>query len=222
MINRMSLTDEIQARLRQRILAGELESGQRITEQGVAQEMGTSPGPVREAFVALQKEGLLISLPRRGTFVSSISELESRVAYEVRARIEPYAAELAMVNADQAIYDLMTAAINGMRAAAKESNLRDFIQYDLAFHATFYDHSGTELLKSIWASTSVKIQRFIAMAASYYVPDLTETAEQHLVLLTLFRAKDVEGLRVAIPNHVGDLWRRIKAAESSDEPPIGR
>jgi DNA-binding GntR family transcriptional regulator len=222
MINRMSLTDEIQARLRQRILAGELESGVRITEQGVAQEMGTSPGPVREAFVALQKEGLLISFPRRGTFVASISELESRVAYEVRARIEPYAAELAMANADQSTYEVMNAAINGMRAAAEKSDLRDFIQHDLAFHATFYDLSGTELLKSIWGSTSVKIQRFIALAASYYVPDLTETADQHVVLLALFRANDVEGLRVAIPNHVGDLWRRIKAAEASDEPQTER
>ena len=55
------------------------------------------------------------------------------------------------------------------------------------------------------------------MAASHYVPDLTETADQHLALLTLFRAKDVEGLRIAIPTHVGDLWRRIKAAESADE-----
>jgi DNA-binding GntR family transcriptional regulator len=218
----MSLTDEIRARLRQQILVGELESGQRITEQGVAQEMGTSPGPVREAFVALQQEGLLISFPRRGTFVASISELESRVAYQVRARLEPYAAELAMVNADQSTYDRMTAALNGMRAAAKESNLRDFIQYDLDFHATFYDLSGTDLLKSIWTSTSVKIQRFIALAASHYVPDLTETADQHSVLLTLFRAKDVEGLRVAIPTHVGDLWRRIKAAESPDEQPSGR
>lgn len=221
MISRMSLTDEIRTRLRQQILSGELESGQRITEQGVAQEMGTSPGPVREAFVALQQEGLLISFPRRGTFVASISELESRVAYQVRARIEPYAAELAMANADQSTYDRMTAAMNGMRTAAKESNMRDFIHHDLEFHSTFYDLSGTELLKSIWVSTSVKIQRFIAMAASHYVPDLTETADQHSVLLTLFRAKDVDGLRVAIPTHVGDLWRRIKAAESPEEQQPG-
>ena len=217
MFSRMSLTDEIRTRLRQQILAGELESGQRITEQGVAQEMGTSPGPVREAFVALQQEGLLISFPRRGTFVASISELESRVAYQVLARIEPYAAELAMANADQSAYDRMTGAINGMRAAAKESNLRDFIHYDLEFHSTFYELSGAELLKSIWTSTSVKIQRFIALAASHYAPDLTETADQHTVLLTLFRSKDIDGLRIAIPTHVGDLWRRIKTAESSDE-----
>jgi len=179
--------------------------------------MGTSPGPVREAFVALQKEGLLTSLPRRGTFVASLSELESRVAYEVWALIEPYAAELAMVNADKGTYDRMTAALNAMRTAAKESKLQDLIHYDLEFHATFYDLSGTELLKSIWSSTSVTIQRFMTMAASHYVPDLTETADQHLALLTLFRAKDVDGLRIAIPTHVGDLRRRIMEAESLEE-----
>ena len=216
MINRMSLTDEIRTRLREQIVAGDLGPGQRITEQGVAREMGTSPGPVREAFVALQKEGLLTSLPRRGTFVASISELESRVAYEVRARIEPYAAELAMVNADQGTYDRMAAALNAMRTAAKESKLKDFVHYDLEFHASFYDLSGSELLKSIWISTSVKIQRYIAMVPSH-VPELTETADQHLVLLTLFRAKDVEGLRIAIPAHVGNLRQRIKAVEPADE-----
>jgi DNA-binding GntR family transcriptional regulator len=147
--------------------------------------------------------------------------LESRVAYQARARIEPYAAELAMANADQSTYDRMTAALNGMRTAAKESNLRDFSQQDLEFHAVFYDLSGTDLLKTIWTSTSVKIQRFIALAASHYVPDLMETADQHAILLTLFRAKDVEGLRAAIPSHVGDLWRRIKVAESLDEATEG-
>ena len=69
--------------------------GQRLTEQGVAEAMGTSAGPVREAFASLSREGLLISLPHRGTFVSSVSQEEARGAYEVRHRLEPYAFELA-------------------------------------------------------------------------------------------------------------------------------
>jgi DNA-binding GntR family transcriptional regulator len=214
MIDRTSLTEEIRTRLREQILAGVLDSSQRITEQGIAQEMGTSPGPVREAFAALQQEGLLISYPRRGTFVAGISEFDARVAYQVRARIEPYAAELAMAAADQNAYDRMQAALEGMRAAARDSNMREYIAHDIAFHAVFYDLSGSDLLKSIWAASSVKIQRFIALAASHYVPDLSDSAEQHAPLLALFRAQDVDGLRIALPSHVGDLWRRIKAAES--------
>ena len=55
--------------------------------------MGTSAGPVREAFAKLAGEGLLISLPHHGTFVSSISREDDRAAYDVRSVLEPYAAE---------------------------------------------------------------------------------------------------------------------------------
>lgn len=222
MITRHSLAEEIRRRLREQILSGELTSGQRLTEQGVAQAMGTSPGPVREAFASLCQEGVLISLPRRGTFVATASELESRAAYQIRARIEPYAAELAMEGATGETYARMAAALQGMRTAAKEQNLPEHVKNDLRFHAVFYDLSGSELLKTIWTATSTRIQQFMALAAPHYVPDLSETAEQHTVLLGLFRAHDIVGLNVAISSHIGDLWRRIKAAESADEPQAGR
>lgn len=216
MISRHSLADEIRTRLREQILAGELTAGQRLTEQGVAQEMGTSPGPVRESFASLCQEGLLISLPRRGTFVAGTSESESRAAYQIRSSIEPYAAELSMAKATEETYAHMAGALDGMRTAAAEGSLLRHIQHDLRFHAVFYDLSGSELLKTVWTATSTKIQQFMAVAAAHYVPDLNETAEQHVVLLGLYRAHDIEGLRVAISSHVGDLWRRIKAAESAD------
>src|SRR3954467_11942345 len=81
-LSRTSLSEAIRLHLREQILSGELAMGQRITEQGLAESMGTSAGPVREAFVSLTHEGLLISLPNRGTFVSSVSEEEARGAYE--------------------------------------------------------------------------------------------------------------------------------------------
>ena len=56
-LTRQSLSDAIRARLREQILSGELSMGQRLTEQGVAEAMGTSAGPVREAFASLTYEG---------------------------------------------------------------------------------------------------------------------------------------------------------------------
>jgi DNA-binding GntR family transcriptional regulator len=216
MINRPSLAEEIRMTLREQVLSGVLVPGQRLTEQGVAQQMGTSPGPVREAFASLCQEGLLISLPRRGTFVTAASEAESITAYEIRARIEPYAAELALPRADESAIARLEEALAGMRAAAAEHDLLAHIQHDMAFHGVFYDLSGSELLRTIWAATSAKIQQFIGLAAPYYVRDFSETAEQHVVLLGLFRARDIDGLRAAIVPHVGDLWRRIRAAEAAD------
>lgn len=218
MIRRPSLADEIRTRLRDQILSGELAPGQQLTEQGVAQLMGTSPGPVRESFASLCQEGLLISLPRRGTFVAGTSESESRIAYQIRSFIEPFAAELSMPKANEETYAHMANAVEGMRSAAIERNLVKHVQHDIEFHNVFYELSGSELLKTMWSATSTKILRFMNLAAPHYVPDLRETAEQHVVLLGLFRAHDSEGLRVAISSHVGDLWRRIKAVEAADGP----
>lgn len=215
MIHRPSLAEEIRARLREQILTGRLAPGQQLTEQGVAQVMGTSPGPVRESFASLCQEGLLISLPRRGTFVSGTSESESIVAYKVRSFIEPYAAELSMPKATEDTYARMAAAVDAMRVAAERQDLVQHLQHDIEFHTVFYDLSGSELLKTVWNATSTKMLRFMNLAAPHYVPDLNETTENHVVLLGLFRAHDVEGLRVAISSHVGDLWRRIKAAETA-------
>jgi GntR family transcriptional regulator, gluconate operon transcriptional repressor len=222
MIHRPSLAEEIRARLREQILTGQLAPGQQLTEQGVAQMMGTSPGPVRESFASLCQEGLLISLPRRGTFVAGTSESESIIAYQVRSFIEPYAAELSMPMADEKTYARMAASLDAMRAAANRGDLVQHLQHDIEFHTVFYDLSGSELLKTVWNATSTKILRFMSLAAPHYVPDLNETAEKHVVLLGLFRAHDVEGLRVAISSHVGDLWKRIKAAELADPEALGR
>ncbi len=73
-LERPSLSDAIRARLREQIVAGELAMGQRLTEQGVAEARGTSAAPDRDAFASLTSERLLMSLPNRGTFVSSVSE----------------------------------------------------------------------------------------------------------------------------------------------------
>ena len=214
MIHRPSLAEEIRARLREQILTGVLAPGQQLTEQGVAQMMGTSPGPVRESFASLCQEGLLISLPRRGTFVASTSESESLVAYQIRSFIEPYAAELSISMASDATFSQMAVAIDGMRAAADQGDLVRHQQHDIEFHTVFYDLSGSDLLKTVWNATSTKILQFMSLATPQYVLDLHETAENHVVLLGLFRARDIGGLRVAISSHVGDLWRRIKAAEA--------
>jgi DNA-binding GntR family transcriptional regulator len=218
-ISRISLADEIRSLLRAQILSGDLASGQRLTEQGVAQEMGTSPGPVREAFASLSQEGLLITLPRRGTFVTNASEFESRIAYDVRTWVEPEVATLAMEHAGEDAYALMAEALQGMRDAAEASSLVDLIQHDIRFHSVFYDLVGSEVLKSIWTAVSIRIQHFAILAAPYYYAEseLREVAEQHSTLLGLFRAHDAEALRPALSSHVGNLWRRVNEARAADE-----
>jgi DNA-binding GntR family transcriptional regulator len=84
--------------------------------------MGTSPGPVREAFSALAREGLVISLRHRGTFVSAVSEQEAKTAYDLRAWIEPHVMELALHKLPSPLTQELEQKLVEMRAAAKRKD----------------------------------------------------------------------------------------------------
>lgn len=215
-IIRLTLVDEIRTLLREQILSGTLQPGQRLTEQQVAQNMGTSQGPVREAFASLSQEGLLISLPHRGTFVATVSEAEAQMAYDLRSLMEPYAVSLALPRVSPSLLDALRQDIERMQQAASGPDLGSLIAADMQFHGRLYDLAGTEVLANVWSSVSATIRQFIAVAAPPYYPDLRDAANDHVVLLDLIRAGDLDRLQVEIPNHVSNLWRRIKASRERE------
>jgi DNA-binding GntR family transcriptional regulator len=215
-IVRVTLVDEIRNRLREQILSGSLPPGHRLTEQQVAQDMGTSQGPVREAFASLSQEGLLISLPHRGTFVATVSEAEAQMAYDLRSRIEPYAVELAAARLDGGFLERLDADIAQMREAASARDLGGLIAADMRFHGRLYELAGTDVLANVWTTVSATIRQFIGVAAPPYYPDLRDAAEDHVILVDLLRARDLDRLRTEIPKHVSNLWRRIKAARDRE------
>lgn len=217
---RQSLSDAIRARLREQILAGELEMGQRLTEQGVAEAMGTSAGPVREAFASLTYEGLLMSLPNRGTFVSSVSEEVARGAYGVRQRVELYAFELARDRLTPEANRELDALIDGLKAAALRSDYPTMIGLDMRFHGVFYAHSGNPVLAALWPMLEATIRKFVSVAGPHYTRDLNELALRHDRLLSDYRAGRMEGVARELAQHGEDIWRHLRPAEGKT-PPVG-
>lgn len=213
---RRSLAEEIRVTLRERILRGELRPGERVIEQVVAREMGTSQGPVREALAFLSQEGLLISLPHRGTFVSTVSEAEARMAYAIRERIEPYAVEIALPKVDAAVFEELHRDLEAMRAAARARDVGAFSAADMSFHGRFYRLAGTDVLQGLWAGVSATIRQFVAVAAPQYVKNPHEAAEHHVVMLDLVRAGDPDVLRREVIDHLNNIWKRMRSATDDD------
>ncbi len=222
-IARVPLSDEIENRLRDQILTGKLQPGQRLTEQGVAREMGTSQGPVREAFSALVREGLLISLPHRGTFVSAVSEQEARTAYQVRGLLEPYAMEQALSHITPRDLRDLGAIIVRMREAAQREDFPAAMAADLEFHGRLYELGGGAVLAKIWSIVSVMILKFALVAAPQYYHDLDTTIADHERILRLLETGEVETLRDETLTHLNDIWTRISSASDDlfDESPNG-
>lgn len=210
-LSRMSLADAIRARLREQILSGELAMGQRLTEQGVAVAMGTSAGPVREAFASLSREGLLISLPHRGTFVSSVSQEEARGAYEVRHRLEPYAFELASTRLTPEANVELDRLVAGLREAAGRRDYAVMISLDMRFHGVFYANSGNPILIAVWPLLEGTIRKFVAVAGPQYSRDLDDLARRHEELLANVRKGDMKAVARELADHGQDIWRHLPA-----------
>jgi DNA-binding GntR family transcriptional regulator len=210
---RMSLGEAIRARLREQILSGELAMGQRLTEQAVAEEMGTSAGPVREAFASLCSEGLLMSLPHRGTFVSSVSQEEARGAYEVRHRLEPYAFELASKRLTPQLNAELDDIIARLREAAILKDYAAIIGLDMRFHGIFYASSGNPILVAVWPLLEGTIRKFVAVAGPQYSRDYNDLVRRHEQLLANVRAGDMAAVARELAEHGQDIWRHLPPAK---------
>jgi DNA-binding GntR family transcriptional regulator len=208
-ISRTSLAEEIRRRIREQVLSGELPPGARLTEQGIAESMGTSAGPVREAFAALTGEGLLISFRHRGTFVSSASREEIRNAYQIRFRLEPYAAALLLDRITPATIDHLSGFVEEMRTAAAEGDYPAMSAADMRFHGVFYTGSGSALLASIWPLLEGVVRKFMAVGPPQLDVDLDEIVAKHELLLQHLAARDRVGLAAALDDHGRVLWRTI-------------
>src|SRR5450755_586736 len=113
------LLDEVAARIRARIFSGELRDGQRIVERDLAAEMGTSRGPIRDALRMLEQEGLVITTPRRGTRVASLTTADAREILAIREALEPVAVSFLHERNEPEHFARLQAVVDRLEFAAR-------------------------------------------------------------------------------------------------------
>jgi DNA-binding GntR family transcriptional regulator len=175
---RQSTRDYVKETLMERILQGIYAPGERLVELSIAQELGTSQGPVREALRDLEAQGLVESQTYKGTRVREISEQEIEDSYQVRSVLEQLAAELAAPKLKG-----NTAAIQkefeAFSQAAKKRDVRKYSQHDMEFHRLIVHAGENQLLSSLWDSVVLE-SRFLATIKSRIGEDeLERLAEAH-------------------------------------------
>jgi DNA-binding GntR family transcriptional regulator len=131
--------------LREAILAGRLAPGQTIVERRIAERLGVSKTPVREAFITLAATGLVTLTPNRGTVVRAVSATDVRQAYEMRALIEPWAVARTVKWSGSSAADAARAAL---AEAHEHLSATDHVRLSLAnrrFHRALYAGCGNDL-----------------------------------------------------------------------------
>ena len=144
-----TITEQVQGRLRDMILAGALVPGSRIDQAEVAQRFGVSAVPVREALARLQSSGLVRIVPHRGVFVESLSVEELIDIYHVREVLEEQAAKLAAPHLTSADIASLEDIERRMGEVAESGGSDTFLDLNREFHFTIYRAGGRRYLLQI-------------------------------------------------------------------------
>src|SRR5687768_13413238 len=199
-----ALSDQIVESLKRVIVTGELGPGARVLETDLAEQLGVSRGPVREAFRQLEQEGLLVSYPHRGTFVASVPEDEIEEVYALRAQIEVYAARRVVARQPEEAARALQDIVDGMEEAVQAGDLPALADRDLQFHDTLLALSGYQGLHRIWRSMDglVRARTYATLGAMDNPDFVSRTARIHQPIVDAIRAADADAAERAVAEHI--------------------
>jgi DNA-binding GntR family transcriptional regulator len=211
-LTRTVLREQIRELLLERILKGELQSGDRIVELQIAQELGTSQAPVREALRELQSLGFVEHEPYRGTRVRRITEEELAEIYPVRAALEELAAQEAASRLDGKVEELER-EFEAMREAADRDDLQDLATHDATFHRLIVEAASNKVLLDTWRT--LRVEARVVVTALKTDVDLQELAELHRPLLEALKEGSPEKAGGALRQHFETLRTMMKRGENA-------
>lgn len=184
--------------MREAILSGVLQPGERLMEIQLAEEMGVSRTPVREAIRKLELENFVVMIPRKGAYVAGVSSKDVADVFEIRSALEGLAAGLAAERITEDELEQMERVLF-YRASEGELDLEQIVKSDTDFHALVYSASRNERLIQILANLREQIQRF--RATSLAVPGRNKLAlEEHRAIVDALRnhnSEEAQSLAIA-------------------------
>ncbi len=183
------LRRRLKEELLRRILGGHYDPGERLVELRIAEEFGTSQGPVREALRELEATGLVTNIPRRGTYVSEVMGEGLREIYTVRGALEEQATRIVTARRLADLSSLQR-EVDGMRDAALAGETDGVVDHSVRFHRAIMQAAGNRLLLNIWQSLQIETRTTITMLVEGL--DLVEIADSHQPIIDAIASGDAE------------------------------
>lgn len=184
--------------------------GDRITESYIAEELGISRAPIREALAELVNSGLLLHKPQIGTFVATMSPREIMDSYETRGVAEGFAAREAIRFIDDEVLSELERMAELMWQYAGKKTQRRLIEVGREFHETIYGKCDNIAVVQLTDNLRLKIGLlFYRHWADVYSPD--EIRSRHLDIVNVLRLGVPDQVELVIRNHYIESGRKVAA-----------
>lgn len=205
----LPLRDVVFQTLRQAILRGELQPGERLMEIKLADKLGVSRTPVREAIRKLELEGLVLMIPRRGAEVAEITEKSLRDVLEVRGALEDLAMELACDRITADDIDKMKKAAKDFALSLESGDVTEIAEADVKFHDVIYFATDNQKLIQLLYNLREQMYR--------YRVEYLKREEAHEVLLKehehiieCIENRDKQAAKEAIGEHIDNQMKTVR------------
>jgi DNA-binding GntR family transcriptional regulator len=205
-----SLADDVTDRLRDAILHGSFKPGEPLREEQLAASLDVSRGPVREALVQLEREGLVIVRRHRGATVARLSRADVEEVYSLRLAIERLAMQQAVSNATEEDFAAMAQVIDAFREVfARGPSAPAIAELDVRFHDLIYRAARHQRLYDCWSNLRAQIYIFL-LSRNVVNPDFRiVTVQTHQDILDVLRTRDEQQALQVIEDHLRGAYDRV-------------
>jgi len=199
--SRLRLVDDVHHSLQDAILSGRMRPGERLVEMWISEQLGVSRTTVREALLMLEHDGLVVSKPRQGTFVTRLSREEAADLSLVRALLEGFAVSAGSPRFKEDALAQLEGYLDEMRLCRLPDDYPRLIGLDLAFHRLLVEGAQSPRLLELWASLNGEIGALFIRGMEYQHGDIDDVVALHRRLLDAVRSGDPHVAQQATIEH---------------------
>ena len=205
----LPLRDVVFRTLRAAIFRGELKPGDRLMEIQLAQKLGVSRTPIREAIRMLEQEGLAVTVPRRGAEVAGMTLKDMEDVLEIREVLDELAVQIACERINEEQLEQLARAKEVFEQCTREDDVKKLAEADVAFHDVIYEATGNPKLISLLNNIREQLYRYRVE----YLKDASiyqELIREHARIMDSVRARNAEQAKREMHVHVANQAVAVK------------
>lgn len=209
-VKRTTLSREAYLALRSAILRRRRPPGSKLVVRVLAEQLGLSPTPIKEALAALEREGLVVAVPHRGYFVPQLTTDDIEELYAIREVIEGLGARLAAERGGGRLHEQLRRLLTQQRASVRQRDIERYGDLDLAFHRLLWESAGNRRL--VQAAEAFSGQVRLLLSSSATIPGrLGQSLNEHDAIARGVLDGDPARAEAAMRQHVRRASEALRA-----------
>lgn len=197
-----SLSAVVEERIRDAIINAELTFGQALPEDGIGLSMGVSRTPMREALTRLQMQGLVVIVPKKGTFVFKPTLADAEQLASFRLVLESEAVRRSLAFAPEATLTGLRTTIEDMQVARRVEDGKAYARADTAFHETFFTYCNNSFLANAHHTISGRVAALRAHLSTSRTYEQVASFAEHLQIVDDYQARNIDKIIDTLGRHI--------------------